>query len=292
MSSILYPQEHFCCYNYEKGKNATLEILTVPQGQIIERTLHNTELVFMLKGKIALSYAKLLNVETTAGNIMLFPPGSQVKAYALEDTNIMISRIRGVVQLCECFSLQHLYTGKNKEIKEDFHMLPINKRIYSFIDLMMDCVNDGLQCSYYFETKMKELFFMLRAYYTKEELAKFFSPLLSHNARFMNLMYQNFRNVKTVQELAEISLYSESGFKKQFYKVFGTSASDWMRNQKASLIFQDLNGSGLSIKELADKYNFSSVSSFSTFCQSRFGLPPGQLRANKSGKMVYDKKSI
>lgn len=280
MSSLLYPQEHFCCYNYEKGKNVTLEILAIPQGQYIERKLLDAEIVFVLNGKFALSYAKLLNVVISAGQIMLFPPGSQIKAYALEETNIIIFRVRGILQLCECVSLQHLYTGRNKYIKEDFHMLPINIRINQFIEMMMDCVNDGLKCSYFYEIKIKEFFFLLRAYYEKEELAKFFSPLLSNNAQFMNLMYQNFRNVKTVQELADISLYSESGFKKQFYKVFGTSASDWMRNQKASLIFHDLNCSELSFKELADKYNFSSVSSFSTFCQSKFGLPPGQIRAN------------
>lgn len=290
MSSHSYAQEHFCCLNHEKGKNVTLEIFDIPQGQFVERKLLETEIVFILKGKFALSYAKLLNTKIAADNIMLFPPGSQVKIYALEKTNLIIFRVRGILQLCECVSLQHLYTSNNKDYKEDFHMLAINYRISKFIELLMECVNDGLKCSYYYEIKMKELFFLLRAYYSKEELAKFFSPLLSHNAQFMNLMYQNFRNVKTVQELADISLYSESGFKKQFYKVFGTSASEWMRNQKASLILHDLNCSELSIKELADKYNFSSVSSFSTFCQNKLGLPPGQIRANSFKNSNYIKK--
>lgn len=290
MSSLIYPQENFLCCNYEKGKNVTLEILEVPQGQYIERKLLDTEIVMILDGKFALSYAKLLNVKIGAGHIMLFPPGSQVKAYALEETNLIIFRVRGILQLCECTSLQHLYAGSNKYFKEEFHILTIHERIYQFIELMRECVDDGLKCNYYFEIKIKEFFFLLRAYYDKKELAHFFSPLLSHNAQFMNLMYQNFRNVKTVQELADISLYSESGFKKQFYKVFGTSASDWMRNQKASLIFHDLNCSELSFKELADKYNFASVSSFSTFCQSKFGLPPGQIRANNSKNSNYLKK--
>lgn len=162
-------------------------------------------------------------------------------------------------------------------------MLTINDRIYKFVELMQECVDDGLKCEYYFEIKIKELFFLLRTYYSKEELLGFFSPLLSHNARFMNLMYQN-RNAKSVYELVDISMYSESGFKKQFQKVFGTSASTWLRNQKASLIYRDLHCSELSIKELADKYDFSSVSSFSTFCQSKFELPPGQIRARKTKK--------
>lgn len=281
MPKLLYPQEHFACNNYEKGKNAALEILFIPKGEQIHRILYDTEIVFILSGKFTLNHAKILNMEVNPGKIMLFPPGSQVNAEALEDTRLIICRIRGILQLCECISLEHIYMFKEKEVKEDFHMLTINERIYKFVEFMQECVDDGLKCGYYFETKMKELFFLLRAYYAKEELLQFFSPLLTHNSRFMNLMYQN-RNAKSVNELINISMYSESGFKKAFNKVFGTSASDWLRDQKAALVYQDLNCSELSLKELADKYNFSSISSFTTFCQSKFGLPPGQIRSGKA----------
>ncbi|NDV83335.1 AraC family transcriptional regulator [Bacteroides sp. 51] len=290
MPKLLYAQEHFACQNYEKGKNATLEILNIPKGKKIERTLHDTEIVFMLGGRFTLSYAKILNMEVNPGVIMLFPPGSQVRAESIEDTRLIICRIRGILQLCECVSMTQIYNSRDKNIKEEFHTLTINDRIYKFVELMQECVDDGLKCGYYFETKMKELFFLLRAYYTKEELIQFFSPLLSHNSRFMNLMYQN-RNARSVNELIDISMYSESGFKKQFNKVFGTSASDWLRDQKASLVYNDLIGSDLSIKELADKYNFSSVSSFTTFCQSKFGLPPGQIRTRKAEKVIMQKSS-
>jgi len=101
-------------------------------------------------------------------------------------------------------------------------------------------------------------------------------------------MYQNYRDVNSVQELASLSNYSLSGFKKQFQRVFGTSASEWMSDQKAVLVFQDLNNSPLSIKELADNHGFSSVSAFSTFCQNKFGMPPGKLRLNVH-KMVSKK---
>ena len=290
MPKLLYAQEHFACQNYEKGKNAALEILHIPKDKKIERTLHDTEIVFMLSGSFNLSYRKILNTVINPGVIMLFPPGSRVKAESLEDTLLIICRIRGVLQLCECVSMTQIYNSRDRNIKEEFHMLSINDRIYKFVELMQECVNDGLKCGYYFETKMKELFFLLRAYYTKEELIQFFSPLLSHNSRFMNLMYQN-RNARSVNELIDISMYSESGFKKQFNKVFGTSASDWLRDQKASLVYNDLIGSDLSIKELADKYNFSSVSSFTTFCQSKFGLPPGQIRTRKSEEVSMQKSS-
>lgn len=276
---LLYPQEHFSCFNYEKGQNAALEILKRPAGFVIERDLVDTEMVFVLAGRFDLSYGKLIREPIHKGKIMLFPPGSQVRAEVYEDVHLIICRLRDVAQLCECMSLERLYEEVG-EVPEGFYMLDIHERISGFVDLFVQCVDDGLRCTYYFATKMKELFFLLRAYYTKAELAGFFLPLLGKDARFMNLMYKNYRQVKSVQELADLSNYSLSGFKKQFQRVFGTSPSEWMANQKAARIFQQLNNSPMSIKELADLYDFSSVSAFSTFCQQKFGMPPGKIRLN------------
>lgn len=276
---LLYPQEHFACYNYEKGQNARLEILRREKGYILERNLIDTEIVFLIEGRFELSYGKLKKERIDKGRIMLFPPGSHVVAEVLEDVHFIICRVRDVIQLCECMSFERLYNEAGP-VEEGFHMLDMNERIDEYIDLFVKCVDDGLRCTYYFATKMKELFFLLRAYYTKEQLAGFFSPLLGEDAQFMNLMYQNYRKVKTVQELADISNYSMSGFKKRFQRVFGAPASEWMRQQKAVRVFQDLNNSPLSIKELADRHGFSSVSAFSTFCQHEFGMPPGKIRLN------------
>lgn len=279
---LLYPEEHFKCFNYDKGKNATLEILEVPAGITIERDLHYTEIVFIVKGVFALSYGKIINNEISEGKFMLFPPGSHVHVEAKQDTKFIICRIRGIIQLCECIPLQQFASADSKSIDNQFHLLDINEKIYKFMDFLIECSEEGLKCTYYFETKMKELFFLLRAYYTKEDLGKFFKPLLSSDFTFMNLMYQNYRKVKNVRQLAELSLYSESGFKKQFNRVFGTSASEWLRSQKAALIFHDLNCSPLSIKELAERYDFASVSSFTNFCQQMFGKTPGNIRSQKS----------
>jgi AraC-like DNA-binding protein len=268
----------YCLLNYDRGQNASLEIVKRKSGEVINHDLVTTELVFVIEGHFSLSYAKYNDLDITKGKIMFFPPGSRMKVRFLEDTHTIVCRVRGVVQLCECLPLEKLYDEYKNRIGDNFHMLEINERIYNYIAGLVDCVEDGLRCSYYFSTKMKELFFMLRAYYAQEQLAAFFSPLASKDARFMKLMYENYRNVRSVQDLADLSMYSPSGFKKQFNRVFGMSASEWLSNQKASSIFYDLHNSGMRIKELADKYDFSSVSSFSTFCVNKFGISPGRMR--------------
>lgn len=282
---LLYPEEHFKCLNYDKGGNSALEILNVSKGRMIKRDLHDTEIVFIINGKLTLSYGKIVDAEVPAGKVMLFPPGSHLQATITEDAQIIVCRIKGIVQLCECVSLKQVFAYESKPGDNDFNMLDINEKLYKFIDFFTECAEDGLKCGYYFETKMKELFFLLRAYYPKEELRSFFTPLLSSDSNFTYLIYKNYRKVKNVRELAELSLYSESGFKKQFSRVFGTSASEWLRNQKAALIFHDLNCSSLSIKELANIYAFSSVSSFTNFSQQMFGKTPGQIRNQRTEQL-------
>ena len=279
---LIYPQEHFACHNYEKGQNSTLEIIKSPAGSVIERDLVDNEIVFLVEGRVKLWYNKMMGKELTSGVILFYPPGSKIKVMVEEDTHFVVCRVRDVLNLCECLSLERLHqeVGETPQVPEGFYMLEINDRLRKYIDLFAECVDDGLKCTYYFATKTKELFFMLRAYYTKEQLANFFKPVLSKDAQFMNLMYQNYRNVSSVQQLADLSMYSMSGFKKQFHRIFGTSASEWMREQKATRIFQDLNNSSLSIKELAERHGFPSVSAFSNFCQEKFGMPPGKIRLN------------
>lgn len=286
---LFYKPEHFACYNYDKSQNESLEILKRSTGFVIERNLIDTEIVFLMEGSFLLSYRNMVKEKINKGKVMLFPPGSHVIAEVTEDVHFIICRVRDVLKLCECMSIERLF-NEFQTVSQGFHMLDINERMYDFVDLLVKCVDDGLKCTGYFSTKMKELFFLLRAYYTKEQLAGFISPLLSRDAQFMNLMYRNYRNVSSVQELADLSHYSLSGFKKQFQRVFGTSASEWMSEQKAILIFQDLHNSPLSIKEIAENYGFSSVSAFSTFCSQKFGMPPGKLRLNVEKMTVENKK--
>lgn len=287
---LLYPQTHFACYNYEKGQNAQFEIMRHPAGFVFHRNLHDTELVFALEGRFKLSYGKLVGEEIPAGKIMLFPPGSGVRVEVMEPIYLVICRIRDVVRLCECMSLERLY-NENEPAGDEFYMLDINERTAAFIEQMVGCVNDGLRCTYYFATKMKELFFLLRAYYDKGQLTRFLKPMLGVDAQFMDLMYRNYRNVSSVNELAQLSNYSLSGFKKRFQRVFGTSASEWLDNQKGALVFQDLHNSPHSIKEIAEMHGFSSVAAFTTFCGRKFGMPPAKFRLNMESKDPEKSKS-
>ena len=286
---MLYRNEHSSCFNYQGRKNNLLQIIHKNRGELLEEDINETVLIFFIEGKCSLSYNEYDRLDVPEGKIVLLPPGTRYRIHAKENIHIVTLKIKGVVKLCECMSIERLYfegvaqtedvASENKIKKINSRMLDIDDDILSFITNLCKHYQNGLRCIYYLEVKTKELFFLFRAYYSKEQLSGFFSPLLSSDARFTFFVYNNYRKVGNLQELISLSNYSESTFKKSFKKTFGVPASVWLRKQKATLIFHDLNNSQLSIKEISNKYHFAAVSSFSTFCIQNFGQPPGKIRS-------------
>ncbi len=276
---LLYVKEHTSCFNYNRKGESALEVFNYENGDFIEKDSFDNSIVFITSGSCRVSSGTFLNTEIADKKILLFPPGAHFQIEFMEKSTIIICHATELVRLCECTPIEKLLPEKSSgHFSPEFNMLDINGQIEGFLNEFIKHTNNGLKCIYYSELKNKELFYLLRAYYKKEDLARFFQPLLSNDARFTQFIYKNYRKVNSVQELTELSFYSVSGFKKQFTKVFGVSASEWMREQKAKNIYHELNCSSLTIKELCHKYEFASVSSFNAFCKQHFGLPPGEIR--------------
>ena len=283
---LLYSSEHISCFNYEEESSLPIRIYKKRDGEQFEGDITETVFVFFVAGKCRLSYGGYHNIEVSGGKIILFPPGTYYKISVEEDIHLVILKVKGAIQLCECMSIEKLFSESSPKkniagnsLHAEPGMLNTNEYIQYFISDLCSHFNNGLKCIYYFQTKTRELFFLLRAYYDKDILSAFFAPLTSANAKFTMFVYNNYRRTKSLQELIAMSSYSESAFKKNFKKLFGVPSSVWLRRQKVIHVFYDLNSPRLSLKEISNKYHFSSVSSFSTFCIQNFGKPPGKIRA-------------
>lgn len=277
--ALLYAKEHLECFNYEKNIFPTLEILTRKKGDVFDKETKEVSVFFILGGSCQLSYASFLGETLHKGQMILFPPGSFVKFTVEEDIQLISFQLKGIVNLCNCFPIDKLFS-KNEQTEEDhiLPVLPIKPPVHEFLSTFKERIRDGLKCVYFMDLKFKEFMFLLRGYYTKNELKKFFSPLAGSDALFSILVYKNYMKASNVQALVDISGYSMSGFKKKFKKVFGVAPAEWLKEQKAKSIFHDITSSELSIKEIGYKYEFGSIQSFTQFCKNHFGNPPGKIR--------------
>lgn len=275
---LLYTHEHLTCLNYEKSKKPLIEKAKIEKDQFFEGHLQENKIILVLQGSINFSFGKFKNNSLSTGEMMIFSTTEQVQYTVKESGEILIIRLRNIKQLCDCFSLNLLMTEEDENFKYRPSPLEINERLDVYLNFLNDCLSDGLKCIYFLELKVKELFFILRAYYTKRELFILFHPLLSHDVTFSELVVSNHHKAKTVQDLADLLHYSLSGFQKRFKKAFGVSAYHWMKQERSKSIYHKINSSTKSLKEISDEYGFSSLSHFNDFCKSNFGVTPGKIR--------------
>lgn len=221
--SLLYVPEHTTCLNYDNGEKPAAEMLNFLQGEKIDVDMSQTAIVFMIDGHIRLCYEDIHGREIVQGQLMLFAAGTKVHITPQKDANIFVLRIKKGIQLCDNYPLEKLFAQTDGTHTEHSH-LPINKKMGQYLEHFVECFEDGLRCCRYFDLKINELLFLLRGYYAKEELAGFFHPMLSSDAAFTDFVWQNYRKVRSVKELADNSAYGLSTFKTKFRRVFGVSA--------------------------------------------------------------------
>lgn len=279
---LLYPHEHITCYNYEKGDRPTIEQIVLEKGQGWKIFSVENIVIFIIKGSLNFSFGEYLNEVITDGKMLMLPAGSNLTGFTHDGCEAMLIRLHNTRQLCDCFSLDRLLGEQHKGFKPGLHFLDINERVWAYLDFLRTCMTDGLKCTFFFEIKAKEFYFLLRAYYTKMSLLGFFYPLLSNDISFSDFVLKNHYKARTVQELADLSHYSLSGFQKRFKKVFGVSAYHWMKDERSKSIYHQINSTEKSFKEISDEYGFSSPSHFNDFCKSHFGTTPGQIRRRRS----------
>ncbi len=278
---LLYTYEHLSCYNYEKGERPTIEKITLEEDQSWEIFSIDNKALLMIEGSMSFSFGDVLDKTLPHGKIMMLPAGSNLKCRACEASKFIVLRLHNTKQLCDCFPLDILLKEQVADFKPGLHFLDINERTSLFVSFLDTCMSDGLKCTYYFELKVKEFYFLLRAYYSKKDLLGFFYPLLSYDIPFSDFIAKNHHKAKTVQELADLTNYSLSGFQKRFKKVFGISAHSWMKDIRSKSIYHQINSTEKSFKEISDEYGFSSPSHFNDFCKTNFGTTPGKIRSKK-----------
>lgn len=118
----------------------------------------------------------------------------------------------------------------------------------------------------------------MKSYYKHRDLAAFFHPLTDRDHVFADFVFANYRKYRTVRELAEASCHSLSSFNKLFRKSFGRSPYSWIKEQRADDIYNDIAVTNKPLKEISSDHGFHSLSQFTNFCKSQFGVSPRRLR--------------
>ena len=275
---ILYMEEHYRCENYNKsGSGSMVDTVALKKGENYERSLTVPEIVFVYRGKIEVSFRDIYGEILHRGKISLLPPGESVQMSVQEDSYLLICRLHRELSLCNLVSFEKLADYK-KEGGTRFNSLKINNSIAQFLDGFVPHLERNLRCRHYLELKIRELMYLLRAYYTKEDLAAFFYLLAGSDFEFRNRVYTTVSGISSVEQWASMNHLSRDAFRKKFSRIMGKSPSAFLIEEKCMLIRRELEHGSRPPKIIAEMLGFSSVIVFQAFCKKHLGDSPGHIR--------------
>lgn len=271
------------CSSCSEYRRDIFKYRSYPKGMFIpaDRCLQNT-LYFLLKGSARVNSEEHPNTVFHEGQFILQPIGSKVEFKVLEATECILYFFERPINVCnERFN-------KGASLAENTRMEPIVMDMCPplryFVEGLRMYLNDELLCAGFMQAKRTELVYLLNCYYTLKDLAAFYTPIYRYSKSFRYFVMQNYMRAKDVEAFAQLGGYSTPTFRRMFKETFGEPVYQWMLKKKCEDIQIDLTTTELSITEICYKFGFESLSNFSHFCRTNFGLSPRSIRTSKGEK--------
>ena len=277
MSSLLYFEEHSSCNNFISVANSGFSLKEVSRGERIY--CHDNKynvLLFLLKGKLEVEK----NGESyimSKGTVMLFDSNQiDFSLTALSDSDIVFHYFDIPIQFCERLAIESLASYLSSMTVDDIiHVMDIEERLLDcFLVPLQKVLSDKARCKHFFEIKHQELFFFFRFYYSKQNLAYFFYPLISSSLDFKQVVYANYDKAHSAKHLAELCHYGENQFRTEFIRNFSETPYAWFNKRRMDAVKARLADKNISFSDIIAEFQFSSPAHFTTYCKKNFGMTP------------------
>ena len=285
--SILYQNEHFGCFNYDRSEKPQIEVKRVAKGDTGILSLKENEIVFVTEGRIRFVSNDFSSCEGLKGQMLFLPAGGNYSFGTLTDSAITIFRFYESIRLCDNFDLENLNEEKAAASSYQPRMaspriLNINILLWHYLDGLNDLIEEGMRCRSFFQIKIKELLLLLHSFYTKKELQNFFSPILSDDMAFSEYVRLHWKDFHTVTELANSMHMTHKQFYNRFIPIFGTRPQRWMNEGRARIIHNEITSTRKQFKLIAAENGFASDTHFTRFCKKELGKTPTEVRHGKT----------
>ena len=289
-----YDEENIESFQYGKQSPA-IEFIKLPKDKRVKVFTESNQIIFVGSGVLTLFNERTSNKNISTGESVLVPMKGPRILKSLEDSTVFVIKLSDHALFHEYLPAE-FPSGKNKRISmpkrreksreedDSIGFLKSHQRMIEFATAFENCEKDGIKDTRFFDLKLQEFLLLIQRYYTKQQINNFFAPIHTLDFIFSAQVYKNFEGAKTIQELADRSDYSLSGFEKKFSKVFGTSPYKWLQEQRAKKTYYEVCYTPKTFTKIAEEHGFSSPSHFNEFCKNYFGSTPGVLR--KSSKPV------
>jgi len=267
--------------NNEIPENPAIEILDCTVGMIINRTAKDTMLFFVLEGAIDANCGFAENRIVEAGSFFLIPPAAPYSFSFPKETKLYCCHLTEEILLCRKGKPELLSEvwEKLKLIDQDSDLftIQINPYVAKVLNNSTENINLGLRWLDYQKTIAQELQILISAYYCDEELARLFHPVFKGDIIFKSIVLQNKNKLFTVEEFANAVHLNRNSFRNRFSEIFGINPSEWIINNRAEQVINELK-KNKSIMNIVHDCGFSSYPNFVRFCRNFLHNTPAELR--------------
>lgn len=266
------------CVNYLSDSIYGFSYWELNEGEVFTLTnKKNNHIIFVITGQLSINCDQFDNIPVCREEMIFLPNKSDCGYKVLSASKILVFTFDRFRNQCDKYAFQML-AEKSEGINYALQALKIHDLLKDYILLLIRYIQKGVNCYHLHEEKQQELFILLRACYTREEILFFFYPLITHDMDFRQIVLERYLEAKNVKEFARLTGYNISDFRNKFLVNFGEPAYQWMQKRKSNSIKFKLITENTDIATLSDEFGFSSPAHFNKFCKKVFGMPPAKLR--------------
>ena len=277
LQDLLYVNEHISCKKYMVDATYGFHYVEIPIGtDELNKVLECNVIIFIIEGSCSFNCNQFSNKVFSAGDMLFLPKSAIIDATIIEDAKFMYMAFDIPLNPCDKQSFDHLWETC-KMITYDFAPLKMNYPMSNFINSLVYYLKNGGSCIHIHEIKHKEFFLILRWFYTKEQFATFFYPIIGKSFDFKNFVLDNYAQCDRLEELIKRSNMSPNTFMKKFKTEFGVTAYQWMLKQMCQKILHKVSQSGATVKDVMIEIGVDSPTHFNRICKRHFNKTPKEL---------------
>jgi AraC-like DNA-binding protein len=275
----------FLCNDCEAVGKPNIEFLNTQTKKTFNKKSESTSLFFLLEGQVEVSYRSVTR-QVEKGYLFLIPANESYSICCTSSTKMMVCSLEEKLLARHKRKAGLLFDICSTKLPdlEDCELLPVktNRYVQSVLNDCLGVTNSGFLCSRYTQCKTEELLILLRSYYPNELLARLFQPAFNSKVDFELAVKKNRDKLFTVEEFAAATHLDRNTFRQKFKEMYGTTPTEWIKQERANLVLQELMEGKKPIADIVNDYKFSNFPNFIRFCNMHFKSTPGNIRKTKS----------
>lgn len=234
-------------------------------------------ILFILEGELKISCNEFINRQIHEKEFILIPISADVACKALSSLRVVWFSFDMFINHFDNDYLKDLI-AICEQTNYMFTKLSFCESVDNFIHHLLMYIQQKMDKKMLQEIKQMELLVILRSFYSMQDIAAFFHPLVGKSYHFRLHIMRSYRKENHVDGLAKCIGLEKRSFSRQFKEEFNESPYQWLLNQKAKHIRFSLAESDKSLEDIRKEHGFKFAGHFTRFCKEQFNCTPVKLR--------------